>query len=159
MQMIPYSGLHIQPAEEIEGYDEQKDLIERGSRKICNIYTKYDGIVNGKVKHFTENKVVRAIPTEERGTLFTVFISADRLEFGLYKNGSIVQTMVHGHPPIRQQHIDRLCDRVENDIHGRLKYKDDPGIEKAWEDCFSKRNEEEFTKAVEGIRDGNSLAK
>lgn len=152
MQTIPHSGLHIQPAEATEGYDEQKDLIERGSQKIKNTYVRHDGWLKGTI--------VRAVPTEEKGTLFTVFVTGDmimkddHLEFGLYKDGKIVQTMIHGHPPIRQQHLDRLCDRVENDIQGRLKYKDDPAIEKAWEDHLAKRNEEEFTKAVETIGRG-----
>lgn len=143
MQTIPQSGLRIQPSDTTEGYDEQKDLVERGSRKIQNTYVRYDGFAGGPV--------VRAVPTEEKGTLFTVFVSSERLEFGLYKNGSIVQDMVYGHPPIRIQHLERLCDRVENDIRGLLKYKDDPAIEKAWETCFEKRNEEEFAKAVENM--------
>lgn len=148
MQTIPHSGLHIQPAETIEGYDEQKDLIERKARKIKNTYIRYDGFAGGPV--------IRAVPTEEKGTLFTVFVSDERLEFGLYKNGSIVQTIIHGHPPIREQHLERLCDRVENDIRGTLKYKDDPAIEKAWETCFDKRNEEDFTKAVENMERGTA---
>lgn len=149
MQTIPHSGLHIQPVEDLEGYDEQKDLVERGSRKIRNTYVKHDG----------SGTVIRAVPTEEKGILFTVFVNRDRLEFGLYKEGSVIQTMEHGHPPIRQQHIDRLCDRVENDIMGRLKYKDDPAIEKAWETRFDQRNEEEFTKAVESMEENILLQK
>lgn len=147
MQTIPYSGLHIKPADDMEGYDEQKDLIERSSRKLQSVFTKNSG----------SSTVIRAIPTEEKGKLFTVFMNKDTLEFGLYSDGSVTQVMVYGHPPIRQQHLDRLCGRVENDLQGRLKYKDDPAIEKAWQICLDMKNEDEFAKAVAGIRTDDAL--
>ena len=124
MQTIPFGGLIIGPGPEMEGYDEQKDLIERGLKKIRSVC-----IANGGL----DAVIVRAVPTEERGTLFTAFIEDGDVKFGLYSNGGIRQNMVYGHPPIRIQHMDRLCDRVENDLQGRLKYKDDPRIEKAWQ--------------------------
>lgn len=149
MQMIPHSGLHIEPTENMEGYDEQKDLIERSSRKLQSVYIKNDGTTT----------IVRAIPTEEKGKLFTVLVNKDTLEFGIYANGSVTQVMIFGHPPIRQQHLDRLCDRVENDLLGRLKYKDDPAIEKAWCICLDMKNENEFAEAVAGIKSDDALQK
>lgn len=138
MQTIPYSGLMIRPGSEAEGYDEQKDVIERGARKIRALYMK-----NSR----QDTPVVRAIPTEEKGTLFTVFIDSGSMEFGLYSEGMIRQEMDYGHPPIRIQHLDRLCGRVENDLLGNLKYKDNPDIEKAWHVCLDMK----FEKAVAGI--------
>ena len=138
MQTIPYSGLMIRPGSETDGYDEQKDMIERGARKIHALYAK-----NGR----QDITVVRAIPTEEKGTLFTVFIAGGRWEFGLYSDGAIRQEMDYGHPPIRTQHLDRLCSRVENDLQGNLRYKDNPDIEKAWHICLDTK----FEKAVAGI--------
>ena len=149
MQMLPYSGLHIEPTDSIEGYDEQKDLLERGSRKLQSIYHKNNGT----------STIIRAIPTEEKGKLFTVFINNGTLEFGLYSDGYVIQNIMYGHPPIRQQHLDRLCDRVENELLGRLKYKDDPAIEKAWETCLYAKNENEFAKAVAGIKFNDMLEK
>lgn len=113
MQTIPFGGLSINPGAEPEGYDEQKDLIERGVRKIQSVCAR-DG--NGDIN------VIRAVLTEEKGTLFTVCINGDSMEFGLYSNGTVTQDMVYGHPPIRVQHMDRLCSRVENDLQGRLKW-------------------------------------
>ena len=89
MQTIPYSGLMIRPGSETDGYDEQKDMIERGARKIHALYAK-----NGR----QDITVVRAIPTEEKGTLFTVFIDGGSMEFGLYSDGAIRQEMVYGNP-------------------------------------------------------------
>lgn len=142
MQAIPFGGLSIEPGISTEGYDEQKDLIERGAKQIWSVYMK-----NGR----KDATVVRAIPTEERGTLFTVFISDGNMEFGLYSDGAVTQDMIFGHPPIRTQHLDRLCSRVENDLQGRLKYKDDPDIEKAWQICLDMK----FEKAVVGITADN----
>ena len=86
-------------------------------------------------------KVIRAVLTEERGTLFTVYINGDSMEFGLYSDGAVTQDMVYGHPPIRMQHMDRLCSRVENDLQGRLRYQDDPAIERAWQACLDAKFE------------------
>lgn len=138
MQTIPFGGLSINPGAEPEGYDEQKDLIERGVRKIQSVCAR-DG--NGDIN------VIRAVLTEEKGTLFTVCINGDNMEFGLYSNGTVTQDMVYGHPPIRVQHMDRLCSRVENDLQGRLKYQDDPAIEKAWQVCLDAK----FEKAVASL--------
>lgn len=146
MQTIPQSGLRIEPVSTTEGYDEQKDLIERGAVQIKRTYARCGGT----------GRVIRAVPTEEKGTLFTVFMEGGRLEFGLYRQGSVVQEMDFGHPPIRKQHLDRLCDRVENDVRGLLKYKDDPAIENAWEARFEMRAEDEFTKAVENMERGDA---
>lgn len=120
MQTIPFGGLSMKPGTQTEGYDEQKDLIERGAKKMRSIY-----IQNGN----GNTTVVRAIPTEEKGRLFTVFINNDSMQFGIYENGTVMQEMVCGHPSIRMQHLDRLCSRVENDLQGRLKYKDNPDIQ------------------------------
>lgn len=139
MQMIPFSGLSIEPGIEAEGYDEQKDLIERGAKKMRSIYIK-----NGK-----QDTVVRAIPTAEKGKLFTVFMDGDSMQFGIYEDGAVTQDMIYGHPPILIQHIDRLCDRVENDLQGRLKYKDDPDIEKAWHICLDMKFEQGVASIVE----------
>lgn len=138
MQTIPYSGLQIRPGRTMEGYDEQKDLIERSVRKLQVIYA-----TNGS----QDKTVIRAIPTEEKGTLLTVFVNSGSIEFGLYSNGFIRQEMEHGHPPIREQHMDRLCGRVESDLQGNLKYKDNPDIEKAWHVCMDRK----FERAVAGI--------
>ena len=138
MQTIPFGGLSINPGAEPEGYDEQKDLIERGVRKIQFVCAR-DG--NGDIN------VIRAVLTEEKGTLFTVYINGDSMQFGIYENGAVTQEMVCGHPPIRIQHLDRLCSRVENNLQGRLKYQDDPAIEKAWQVCLDAK----FEKAVASI--------
>lgn len=138
MQTISYSGLQIRPGRTTEGYDEQKDLIERGVRKLRNIYAKNSS---------QDKTVIRAIPTEEKGTLLTVFVNSGSIEFGLYSNGFIRQEMEHGHPPIREQHMDRLCGRVESDLQGNLKYKDNPDIERAWHACMDRK----FERAVAGI--------
>lgn len=148
MQTFAYSGLRIQPGDSAEGYDEQKDLIERGSKKIRNTYARYGGIMSGTV--------TRAVLTEEKGTFLTVFMDGERLELGLYRDGTIVQDIAYGHPPIRSQHLDRLCDRVECDIQGLLKYKDNPAIEKAWEVCMEKKAAEEFAQAVSNMEGGMS---
>ena len=138
MQTIPFGGLSINPGAEPEGYDEQKDLIERGVRKIQFVCAR-DG--NGDIN------VIRAVLTEEKGTLFTVYINGDSMQFGIYENGAVTQEMVCGHPPIRIQHLDRLCSRVENNLQGRLKYQDDPAIEKAWQVCLDAK----FEKAVASL--------
>lgn len=138
MQTIPFGGLSIRPGAEPDGYDEQKDLIERGMGKIRSVCAR-DG--SGDIK------VIRAVLTEERGTLFTVYINGDSMEFGLYSDGAMTQDMVYGHPPIRMQHMDRLCSRVENDLQGRLRYQDDPAIERAWQACLDAK----FEKAVASL--------
>lgn len=75
------------------------------------------------------------------------------MEFGLYSNGTVTQDMVYGHPPIRVQHMDRLCSRVENDLQGRLKYQDDPAIEKAWRVCLDAK----FEKAVASLGEDTAM--
>lgn len=149
MQTIDYAGLHIEPDAETEGYDIQKDLIERGSRKIRSTYRKNDAA----------RQVIRAVPTQEKGSLFTVFVNGDTLEFGLYSGGIVRQTIICGHPPITERHLDRLCDRVEGDLQGRLKYVDDPAIEKAWGVCLEQKSAAEFADAVRSLPQENQLKK
>lgn len=141
MEMIPYSGLKISPAGNTEGYDEQKDLIERGAKRLQSAY-----VLNGNGK-----RIVRSVPTEEKGKFFTVFINPDGFNFGLYKDGAITQDMDFGHPPITKRHLDRLYDRAENDMNGLLNYSDDPKIERAWNIHLEMKGIDEFADAIRSM--------